>query len=83
MKLVDIAASAALTFHLGSAEVSEDSLKDWLAARATGHDNLLLSGNHIKNMDPCRRLGWTSQNGTVFLSRDLRKGPFCIFLSDS
>ena len=76
MKLVDIAASVALTFHLGTAEVSEDSLKDWLAARATGHDNLLLSGNHMKHMDPCRKLGWTSKQGTVFLGHKTRSSLF-------
>ena len=68
MKLVDIAAAVVLTFHLGAAEVSEDSLKDWLAAQAAGHDNLLLSG--MKQVDPCRRLGRTSPKGTVLLLPD-------------
>lgn len=58
MKLVDIAATAALTFHgTGSAAISDSSLKDWLTARATAYDNILLSTTQVKNMEPCRRLG--------------------------
>ncbi|CAK9043094.1 unnamed protein product [Durusdinium trenchii] len=56
MKLVDIAATAALTFHgTGSAAISDSSLKDWLTARATAYDNILLSTTQVKNMEPCRK----------------------------
>ena len=57
MKLVDISALVALSFHpAGETSINDTSLKTWLTARAVGYDNILLSAGQRRRMEPCRKL---------------------------